>query len=270
MPRGPDGAYSLPSGTIVQTGDTILVSQHNPALQDIAAAVGASLDRDGLGGMRAPLAMGNNQITGLSPGVNPTDAATVGQVGGGGSAAPIGAIIDFAGSTVPSGWLVCAGQSLVRAEYADLFAVIGTTFGSVSGSTFSLPDCRGRVSAGRDFDQGGVAGRLTTTMTPNGTTLGATGGAQSVALSIAQLAAHTHTGSTASAGDHAHTVPFTDGSGSSPSQRAFGAAAQPSGSANTGTAGAHTHTMNLDNTGSGEAHPNVQPTILFNKLIKAS
>lgn len=268
MPRASDGSYSLPSGTLVNTGDTLLTSQHNPAMQDLAAAVGASLDRDGLGGMRAPLDMGGNALENVAPGVNPTDAATVSQLSGS-AAVPVGTIVDYAGSTAPTGWLVCAGQSLVRADYAALFAIIGTTYGSASGTTFNLPDCRGRVSAGRDLDQGGVAGRLTTTMTPNGTTLGATGGAQTVALTIAQLAAHTHTGSTTSAGDHSHTLSQTDGSGSG-TTRAIAAATQPSGTLTTSTAGAHTHAMSLDSTGSGEAHPNVQPTILFNKLIRYS
>src|SRR3546814_15641483 len=53
MPRSPDGSYSLPAGTLVSSGDTILVSQHNPAMQDIASALGKSLDRDGTGGMRS-------------------------------------------------------------------------------------------------------------------------------------------------------------------------------------------------------------------------
>lgn len=266
MPRSPDGSYTLPSGTLVNTGDTLLVSQHNPALQDMASVLGDSLDRDGLGGMRADLAMGGYKVTGLAPGESSTDAATVGQLSGT-SGTPVGAIIDFAGASVPDGWLVCAGQSLSRTDYAALFAVIGTNYGSASGSTFNLPDCRGRVSAGRDLDQGGLANRLTS-VTPNGTTVGAVGGAQSVALTIGQLAAHTHTGSTGSAGAHSHTVnTLTIGD-----QENIGSGASGINYTDfqtTSSAGSHTHTMSLDNTGSGEAHPNVQPTILFNKLIKA-
>lgn len=266
MPRAPDGTFSLPTGTIVNTGDTLLTSQHNPALLDVASALSASLDRDGLGGMRAPLAMGGNAITGMAPGTNPTDAATVGQLSDG-AGAPVGTVIDFAGSVVPDGWLLCAGQSVSRTDFAALFAVIGTTYGAADGTTFRLPDCRGRVSAGRDLDSGGVAGRLTAaTMTPDGTTLGATGGAQTVTLTTGQMPAHTHTGSTASAGDHAHTAM----TGNTALVNLGAAQEVVLGlSGNTGTAGAHTHTMNLNNTGSGEAHPNVQPTILFNKLIKA-
>lgn len=265
MPVDTNGTYSLPSGTLVNTGDTIQVSQHNPAMSDIANALSGSLNRDGYGSMRAPLKMGANKITGVAPGTDPTDVATVSQLTS--STFPVGCVIDFAGSSAPNGWLICGGQSLNRTTYAALFAVIGTTYGSADGSSFSLPDLRGRVTAGLDFSvSGSSASRLTsTTMTPNGSTLGATGGAQTQTLTEAQMPAHTHTGSTASAGAHTHTV----NGGGGPQSVQIGlneAAGIAPGS--TDEAGAHTHTMNLNNTGGGEAHPNVQPTIIMNKIIK--
>ena len=55
----------------------------------------------------------------------------------------------FAGSTAPTGWLLCDGSAVSRTTYADLYAVIGTTYGSGNGSTtFNLPDLRGRVGVG--------------------------------------------------------------------------------------------------------------------------
>jgi microcystin-dependent protein len=58
---------------------------------------------------------------------------------------PIGAVMDFAGNVEPSGWLFCFGQALPRTGiYAQLFGVIGTLYGAPDGSTFSLPDFRGR------------------------------------------------------------------------------------------------------------------------------
>ena len=51
--------------------------------------------------------------------------------------------------TAPTGWLLCNGDAVSRSTYADLFAVIGTTFGVGDGSTtFNVPDFRGRVPAG--------------------------------------------------------------------------------------------------------------------------
>lgn len=269
MPRNGSGVYSLPSGTLVSAGDTIQPSQHNPAMQDIANALSNSVDRDGTGGMRAPLNMGGNAIQNVAAGVSPSDVATVAQLSTG--TFPVGAIIDFAGSSPPTGWLVCGGQSISRTDYAALFAVIGTTFGSADGGSFNLPDLRGRVSAGRDFTVNGVtANRLTsTTMTPNGTTLGANGGTQTHVLTEAQMPAHTHTvsGNTNSAGSHSHGAPVGSGTGSEQFARVVGTA---DNALSTGTAGDHTHTLagTADAAGGGQAHPIVQPTIILNKIIK--
>ena len=54
---------------------------------------------------------------------------------------PIGTIYAFAGNNIPSGYLPCNGGAISRTTYADLFAVIGTTYGSGDGSTtFNLPN----------------------------------------------------------------------------------------------------------------------------------
>ena len=62
-------------------------------------------------------------------------------VGGKVVSAPTGMITPFGGSTAPEGWLVCDGSAISRTDYADLFAVIGTTYGDGDGSsTFNLPE----------------------------------------------------------------------------------------------------------------------------------
>ena len=77
---------------------------------------------------------------------------------------PTGVIHIFAGSTAPSGWLICDGSAVSRTTYADLFAVIGTTYGSGDDSTtFNLPNLKGRVAVGldsndTDFDTLGETG----------------------------------------------------------------------------------------------------------------
>ena len=55
----------------------------------------------------------------------------------------------FALNTPPDGYLVCNGANVSRETYADLFAVIGTTFGAGDGSTtFNIPDLRDRYIIG--------------------------------------------------------------------------------------------------------------------------
>lgn len=57
------------------------------------------------------------------------------------SGAPVGAVMPYAGSTPPDGWLLCDGSEISRTNYARLFSVIGTTYGAGDGnSSFNLPD----------------------------------------------------------------------------------------------------------------------------------
>ena len=74
---------------------------------------------------------------------------------------PPGAVIAFAGSSIPVGYLVCDGSAVSRTTYSNLFAAIGIGWGSGNGSTtFNLPDMRGLFlrgvdgGAGRDPDSG--------------------------------------------------------------------------------------------------------------------
>ncbi len=71
---------------------------------------------------------------------------------------PTGSVISYAGSTAPSGWLLCDGALLSTTTYASLFAIIGYTFGG-SGGTFNLPDLRGRfVRYDDNMGNHGIAG----------------------------------------------------------------------------------------------------------------
>lgn len=77
--------------------------------------------------------------------------------------APVGSIIAYGGTTAPVGWLFCDGTSVLRADYAALFAVIGTGFGSADSTHFNVPDLQGKFlrgvdgSAGVDPDRSGRA-----------------------------------------------------------------------------------------------------------------
>lgn len=63
-------------------------------------------------------------------------------------AMPAGAVLPYAGAAAPTGFLLCDGSSKLRATYPDLFTAIGTTFGTVDGTHFTVPDMRGRVPVG--------------------------------------------------------------------------------------------------------------------------
>jgi microcystin-dependent protein len=53
-------------------------------------------------------------------------------------------------TTAPKGYLICDGSAVRRADYSDLYATIGTTFGVGDGaSTFNLPNYTDRMPFGR-------------------------------------------------------------------------------------------------------------------------
>ncbi len=114
---------------------------------------------------------------------------------------PVGSLLLWADPSfaAPTGYLLCDGSSVLRADHADLFDVIGTHYGSVDSAHFTLPDFENRVPVGA-LDSGGSA-------------LGTTGGADEVTLYLDQIPDHTHTvsrqvrGSTSdTAGDGEYTV----------------------------------------------------------------
>jgi phage-related tail fiber protein len=62
---------------------------------------------------------------------------------------PTGTVLPFAGNTVPKNYLLCDGSAVSRSTYANLFKIIGTTYGSGNGSTtFNLPNLVDRFVEG--------------------------------------------------------------------------------------------------------------------------
>lgn len=98
---------------------------------------------------------------------------------------PVGSMTQYGGDTAPSGWLMCDGNSLPKASYADLFSVIAYKYGG-SGDNFNLPDLRGRIPVHR---------KSTDTAFD---TLGDTGGQQNLTLDEDNMPAHDHTASMSS------------------------------------------------------------------------
>ena len=160
---------------------------------------------------------------------------------------PTGAVLPYAGSSAPTGFLLCYGQAISRSTYADLFSAISTTYGTGDGSsTFNVPDLRGRVVAGQD-DMGGSSGDNLTGLSGgvNGDTLGATGGSETHTLITAEIPSHSHTVT-------AHENP--GGTGDS--------------NGSEGGDSSYDRSSTTSSTGGGDAHNNVQPTIILNYIIK--
>lgn len=224
-------------------GNAITASGHNTNNSDIADEITNSLALDGQsvmtgqfkaanGSAAAPsITFGSDLDTGIyrksantiGVAVGGTEVATVGVTGYAGlGAVPVGAVMDWPGSTEPTGWVFAYAQALSRTTFAALFAVYGTTYGAGDGSTtFNVFDGRGRVTVGKDNMGGSAANRITSAGCGiDGTTLGATGGLQTLqahthgltAASAASGGAHTHSGTTGTeSASHTHAVSGTTG-----------------------------------------------------------
>ena len=182
------------------------------------------------------------------------------------SIVPTGVVVPYAGSTAPSNWLMCFGQTVSRTAFATLFAALGTVYGAGDGSTtFNLPDLRGRVVAGEDDMGGTSANRLTNQSGGlDGDALGATGGAETHTLTEAQLAAHDHFA-------FSNTV-STNATAAEVSSTTYGTRSIDDGTSSSNyriKATATVASVGLtSNSGGGGAHNNVQPTIILNYIIK--
>lgn len=143
--------------------------------------------------------------------------------------AKIGQIIAYAGTNEPTGWLKCDGRAVLRNRYPDLFAVIGTTYGSGDGSTtFNLPDLTEKFPVGSGSNYA----------------VGSTGGEKTHTLTIDEMPSHRHNGM------------YSSGSGTN------------SGIAGVSTNNWYSDGY-LENTGGGQAHNNMPPYLAITYLIYA-
>ncbi|WFU76609.1 hypothetical protein [Bradyrhizobium sp. CB2312] len=176
--------------------------------------------------------------------------------------------VRWSGATLPLGWDWADGGVLLSdTPYPTLrarYIADGFPFGQYGSGNPKKPDARGAVIAGVD----GGAGRLTSATILGGALLGKRGGAETVPLSLAQLP----TGITSN-GSNAISVttnrsdldlgltPSSTGGG----QFGFNSA---SGSGAVTSTGSNSISVTSNNTG-GQAHNNVQPTLVCNMIIKA-
>lgn len=257
MPLGGDGNYSLPPGTYGVPNTPIESNRYNLFLDDLVAVLNTPrpISKGGTGATSAAGALVN---LGAMPSVP-------------------GMMVPYGGLTAPSGWLLCYGQAVSRTTYSTLFAAIGTQFGDGNGSTtFNLPDLRGRVVAGQDDMGGTSANRLTAAgFGASGDDLGAAGGSETHELTVAQLAEHDHGGETDSGGIHSHTNTYNrkiEGTGAAEVEfaehRLVGRPNQDNEQFTLATANSVAHTHDIAAQGDGDPHPNVQPTLIANYIIK--
>ena len=173
---------------------------------------------------------------------------------------PTATIVPWSDSTVPSGFLECDGAAVSRTTYADLFAIVGTTYGAGDGSTtFNTPDLQDNVPVGKSNNKslGSTGGANTVAVTASGNVAGSTANAS---LSTPQLASHSHQTpiptnpptftqkGTAMAGNPIYATNF--------------------GSTNTGSGGGHSHNMSANFSGNTENPSVLQPYLTIIYIIK--
>jgi microcystin-dependent protein len=157
----------------------------------------------------------------------------------------LGQVIPVPYNFAPNGWALCNGQLLSISQNTALFSLLGVNFGGDGKSTFGLPNLQGRTAIGAGQGTG------LSNYSP-----GQAGGADSVTLSLNQLAAHSHGalafgrgGDTNSPSNADWARPATD--------TPYGSSTPP------GAMSAST----ISSFGGGQPHENRQPFLVLNYII---
>lgn len=135
---------ALKDEVVLLTPQTLTADQQAQARANIAAL--------GLSGgtIKGALAVqGTMTVQTPTANANPATKQYVDKKVSASTGVPAGAIMFFGVKSIPDGWLLCNGANVSRTTYANLFAAIGTNFGSGNGSTtFTLPNLSGRFIEG--------------------------------------------------------------------------------------------------------------------------
>jgi microcystin-dependent protein len=168
---------------------------------------------------------------------------------------PTGGLLMWTGAVnaVPTGWLLCDGSEVSQTTYADLYAVIGSTFGTpVTNTNFILPNLVDKFVAGA-----GIVGQYN---------VGTTGGADSVTLTSGQMPSHSHT-ATSTVTDPGHNHTYSRLISGGPSGDSNHEGTPQTTNTSTSTTGITVATT-IANTGGGSSHENRPPFVAMGYIIK--
>jgi microcystin-dependent protein len=257
-------------------------------VSDNTIHISKSLDIGGSINMNTPASSVNNTTVATTSFVNTRITSEINDIST--FLVPTGSVLSYISSSAPTGWFICDGSSKSRTTYSGLFSVIGTTFGSVDGTQFNLPDLRGRTTVGSG--QGvGLTNR----------SIGNSGGEETHTLSTTELPSHGHDitdgghshivtdpghNHTVTDPGHAHTQTtinddFNNSGGSPPGFSADGAGSRTWSNINSATTGIYNNSnttgisnnssftgISVNNAGGGSSHNVMQPFIALNYIIK--
>ena len=168
----------------------------------------------------------------------------------------VGTIKPWGKATSPSGYLLCDGTAVSRTTYAELYVVLGDTYGAGNGSTtFNVPQLQGKTPQGYDgntYNLAATGGANTVTVAvtnnqavssvtntvTNNQAVTVTGSISNTSLTEAQLASHAHTINSRSGNAPPHSSSYSLNAGpTSPLSPV------PTDNAGSGTGHTHAHTL---------------------------
>tara|TARA_R100001594_G_scaffold147493_1_gene200586 strand:+ start:507 stop:1133 length:627 start_codon:yes stop_codon:yes gene_type:complete len=133
----------------------------------------------------------------------------------------VGTIKPWPKAAAPDGYVLCDGAAISRTTFADLFAVIGTTYGAGDTSTtFNVPNLAGKFPQGKDGSNSlagtGGANTVTVSVTNNqaatnatNQTVSITGNISNTTLTTNQIPSHKHRGFDGASGPNQRSVQGT-------------------------------------------------------------
>lgn len=156
----------------------------------------------------------------------------------------VGELVLWAGTGAPNAdnLLLCDGSHVSNVDYPDLWNIIGTTYGGTGETDFALPDLQGKVAIGENGSHA----------------LGSAGGSETVTLTTAEMPSHAHTDL-----GHSHSEITA-----TPSVAELPVVPVPAAVPGIGVTGIGA--ANIQASGGGNAHNNMQPYLTLKYYIVAA